>query len=92
MKKRRLSKFSKISITVIVILVVIGIIGSKFYKDYLYKQTYEYKLLEKGYDLEDVKQLEKLYSKKRLDYILSIEINENLIDLAKANFPSQTTL
>ena len=84
MKKRHLTKFSKTLIVIIVFLTIAGLVGNKLYKNYLYKKTYEYKLLEKGYELEDVKQLEKLYSKKRLDYILTIEVNENLIDLAKS--------
>ena len=86
MKKIRLTKFSKIASACIIFLIIAGIIGNKIYKNYLYKQTYEYKLLEKGYELKDVKELEKLYSDKRLDYILSIDINDNLIDLAKAPY------
>ena len=86
MKKIKLSKTGKLLCIGLVLLIIIGIIGNKIYKDYKYKQTYEYKLLEKGYELKDVKELEKLYSNKRLDYILSIDINDNLIPLAQEKY------
>lgn len=86
MKKLRLTKFSKILIVAIIVIAIAGIVGCKLYKDYKYKQTYEYKLLEKGYELDDVKELENLFDSKRLDYILTIEVNKNLIDLAKAPY------
>ncbi len=86
MKKIKLKKAGKISIGIIVFLIIAIIVGTKIYNNYLYKQTYEYKLLEKGYKLDDVKKLEKLFSKKRLDYILSIDINDKLIPLASEKY------
>jgi D-alanyl-D-alanine carboxypeptidase len=86
MKKRHLTKFSKILIVAVIFLIIAFIAGNKIYKNYKYKQTYEYKLLEKGYELSEVKELEKLFNNKRLDYILKIEVNKNLIDLAKAPY------
>lgn len=92
MKKIKLSKTGKLLLFLIVFGIIIGIAGNKFYKNYLYKQTYEYKLLEKGYELSDVKKLEKLYSKERLDYILKIDINDYLIDLAKSDYYTDKNL
>ena len=86
MRKIKLSKTGKIIIAGIFILIISTFWGLKLYKNYLYKQTYEYKLLEKGYNLNDVKKLKKLYNIKRLNYILKIEKNNNLIALATANY------
>ncbi len=86
MKRLKLTKTAKLIIVAIVLVIITSIAGHKIYKNYLYKKTYEYKLLEKGYELKDVKELEKLYSKKRLDYILSIDVNPNLIPLAKEEY------
>ena len=86
MKKIRLTKTAKILIAALFFIIIASIIGNKIYKNYQYKRTYEYKLLEKGYELDDVKELEKLYSDKRLDYILKIDVNDNLIGLAKEKY------
>ena len=51
-------KFSTWIKFILVILIVLGIggfIGYKYYQDYLYKQTNEYKLLELGYTQDEVK-------------------------------------
>lgn len=60
-KKIKLKKGAKILLVVILVIAVSLHFGLKRYKEYLYQQTYEYKLLQKEYPMEDVKViLEKL--------------------------------
>lgn len=66
---------------ILIILIILGFgayKGIKIYEEYKYKQTYEYKLLEKGYEMKDAKLMEKNLSNKRLNYILSIDKNESI--------------
>ncbi len=81
-KKRKIKKNTIIIIIVAIIVVVIGsIYGVKFYQDYKYKQTYEYKLIEYGYDSENAKKLVNFYKKgSQLDKILTIPKNDKIID------------
>ena len=56
------------------------------YQEYLYQQTYEYKLLQKGYTLEETNFLEDNFSKERLDYFLKIEKDINIIAFRKEKY------
>ena len=60
-KKRKLKKQVYYFLAGIIIIIVGIILGINFYNDFKYKQTNEYKLVSKGYNLEDIKiLLEKL--------------------------------
>ena len=86
MKRYKLTKTAKILIGVIILSIIAGVALHKYNKKVQYQKTYEYKLLTKGYEIDDVNELQKLYSKKRLDYILKIDVNDNLIPLAKEKY------
>ena len=69
------------------ILVLIGIILGINYavKTINYHKTYEYKLLKIGYNKDEVKKIEKL-SDKTKDYILSLEYNDDLVNLINEKY------
>lgn len=87
MKRRlKIKKGVWIVLTIIILLTIGGIFGYNKYQEYLYEQTYEYKLLQKGYTLEETKFLESNFSDKRLDYFLQIEKNSNIISFKKEKY------
>lgn len=86
MKKIKLTKTGKLLIAGIIALIIIVIGAIKINQKIQYQKTYEYKLLEKGYEINQVKELEKLYNNKRLDYILTLDKDDNLISIAKEKY------
>ena len=59
------------------LILIIGLIifGINKYKEYQYHQTYEYKLLEHGYNEEEVTTiLDNFSDNEHLDYFLSIVV------------------
>lgn len=85
-KRLRLKKKVKIILIILVFLIIGSIVGYKGYKSYLYHQTYEYKLLEINYTIEEVKLLEKNLNSTELDNLLLEEKNNTLLELLKENF------
>ncbi|MBQ4583441.1 MAG: D-alanyl-D-alanine carboxypeptidase family protein [Bacilli bacterium] len=85
-KKIRVSKTSKIILVLLVVLGFIAYGAKKVYDEYQYKKTYEYKLTEKGYSLKEAENILKLFSNKRVDYILSLNKNENIYKLAEEKY------
>ncbi|MEG1506539.1 MAG: D-alanyl-D-alanine carboxypeptidase family protein [Bacilli bacterium] len=86
-KKRKLKK--SIWVVLILLIIVIGasIYGYKKYQEYLYEQTYEYKLLTHGYNMEETKLLENVFNEDReLDNILTIEKSDKIISLLKEKY------
>ena len=65
------------------IILIIGafIFGNYKYKEYKYHQTYEYKLLNHGYNNEDVNKILNNFSEKDYNYFLNNDVNENYIKL-----------
>ena len=65
-----------------IFLVILGsiIFGSVYFiKDKKYKESYEFKLLEKGYSQDEIVILLDKYENDRLDYLLSVDYNEHII-------------
>lgn len=78
MAKLKLKKKFKI-ILVILILLIGSFIGiSKAVKVHKYHQTYEYKFLQKNYNLDEIKVLTSKLDNAKLDELLSKEYNENI--------------
>lgn len=74
-------------IILLLILVVGSIIGLNFYNDYKYKQTYEYKLIEHGYSLEEAKSLVDFYKENEiLNSLLVREKNTTILELIKEKY------
>lgn len=87
--KKKKRKLKKGVYKFLVLLIIVGLLsysGIKLYKDYKYKQTYEYKLLQHGYKLEEVKTLEKNFDNKRLDWLLSVPKNKTVLNLLKEKY------
>ena len=66
------------------LILIIGLIifGINKYKEYQYHQTYEYKLLEQGYNEEEVTTiLDNFSDNEHLDYFLNNDKNSNIVKL-----------
>lgn len=85
-KKLRLKKQAYYFLAGIVILVVGIILGVNYYNDYLYKQTKEYKLIEKGYTLEQAKIFEEKLNEDGIRIILEKEKNDFLLTLLEEKY------
>ena len=75
-KVYKLKLWAKVLLVVLVLVCIASYYGYQYYQDYLYKQTYEYKLLELGYTKDDIKIKESVLSDKQIDNILTYEFNE----------------
>ncbi len=74
-------------IVVLIILIVGSILGLNFYNDYQYRQTYEYKLIEHGYNLEEAKKLVDFYKEDEiLNSILLREKNTTIVELIQEKY------
>lgn len=86
-KRKKLKKWVYYALAIIVIIICGSIYGYNKYQEYLYHQTYEYKLLEHGYEKSEVDTiLEKFTDNTDLDYFLNNEKNSNLILLTKEKY------
>ena len=74
-------------IVFLIVIIACTIIGLNFYNDYKYKQTYEYKLIEHGYTLEEAKSLLSFYQENdMIDYLLTKEKNSYILELIKEKY------
>ena len=88
-KKKRKIKLKKQAYYLLagVVIIIVGIIlGLNFYNDYKYKQTNEYKLINKGYSLDDAKLLIEKLSNDKLISLISEEKNDNIVKLVKEKY------
>ena len=86
-KRRKIKK--KVWVYLILIIVLsIGIrYGISLYKEYKYKQAYEYKLTEIGYSLDDTKIIQNVFkTDQELEYILSLDKNNHLVELIQEKY------
>lgn len=89
MKKKkvyRLKTLPKIILCLLVIAVVAGIYFNKRYQEYLYTQTFEYKLLEVGYSNTDTNNLVDNLNNKELEKVLTYDYNEFLPHFVTAKY------
>lgn len=85
-KKLKLKKWVYVFF-IIVLFLAIGIYsGLNIYKEYQYKETLEYKLINHGYELEDAKKLQDTFNEEEIAFILSIDFNENIIKLSQEKY------
>lgn len=82
MAKRKLRKSVKLSFFLFIFI----LITVKLYNDYRYKQTYEYKLLQISYTLDETKVLIKHLKDSELEVILEKENNANIMKLVKDKY------
>lgn len=90
MGKLKLKKNIKNKLIIIVICLIIAIFsinkGINIYKDKQYKNTYEYKLISKGYSKKESNILEKNLSNKELDNILKNNKDTFIIDILNEEY------
>lgn len=86
-KKLKLKKQIQ-KILILVLFLIIGFYASiKIYKNYQYKQTNEYKLINHGYTKkETLILLKNTTSSKEINYFLSNEVNQNYVNLTKEKY------
>ena len=85
-KKYKLKKEFKIFLFIVVFIIVGVIVGKAIYKDYVYKNSYEYKLEVHGYSSNDVKLLMDNLNNKYLDKLLKSKKNSALISILKEKY------
>ena len=84
-KDRKNKKEIAISIAIVIVVTIVILIIGNMIKKAKYHKTYEYKLLQLGYTKEEVKTLQS-YENLDLDYVLSIDKNDNLIPILSAKY------
>ena len=65
---------------------MLTLVGIKLYKNYQYRQTYEYKLLQINYTLDETKILIKNLNDNELEIILKKERNTNIIKFVSEKY------
>ena len=84
--KLRLKRSVLYKFSIFLIIVFIGsIYGNQKYEEYKYKQTLEYKLTQKGWSKNQIKDLKKYY-KDHMNDVLKMRVNENVINFAKEKY------
>ena len=87
-KKKRLKLKKKVYYfgAFVVFLTVAILLGINYYNDYQYKQTNEYKLLEKGYSLEDTKTIFAKLSETEQQKLINNEKDDKIISLLEQKY------
>ena len=86
-KRKKLKKEVYYFLAIIIFIVLASIFGVNKYNEYKYHQTYEYKLLEHGYDNTSTKKILKTFNNNDdLDYFLKNEVNEKYISIIKEKY------
>lgn len=84
--KKNIQKYLIIFLVLIFIFSIGTYKGIQFYKQKQYEKTYEYKLINIGYSKENTKLLEKKLTTKQLDYLLTIDVNDDIILLIQDKY------
>ena len=85
-KKLKLKKKFKKRLIIFLFIIIISIVSIKSYKTYKYRQTYEYKLLEKNYTKEETDLLLEKLDKTKIEKLLTTEKNEKLINILNEKY------
>ncbi len=77
----------KIGIPLLLAIFVGCYLGLTMYKEFKYKQTFEYKLIEHGYTLNEAQELLNFYKEdKKIAYILEIPKNTFILEIIKEKY------
>jgi len=79
-KKFKLKKKYRRRLALLILILILGAIGYRQIKVYQYHQTYEYKLLEKGYEEKHISSIIEKIDSKQLDKILEAEEKIDYLD------------
>ena len=86
MAKYKLKKKVKNKLIKLFIIVVLLIVGIILVKDYKYKQTYEYKLLNLNYSKEEIKVLLDNLNSEKIDELLTKEYNKDIVSIINEKY------
>ena len=86
MAKYKLKKKVKNNLIKVFIIVVLLIVGIILIKDYKYKQTYEYKLLNLNYSKEEIKVLLDNLNSDKIDELLTKEYNKDIVSIINEKY------
>ena len=86
MAKYKLKKKVKNNIIKLFIIVILLIVGIILIKDYKYKQTYEYKLLNLNYSKEEIKVLLDNLNSDKIDELLTKEYNKDIVSIINEKY------
>lgn len=84
--KLKLKKSVLYALLGLAIFIILLVIGTKIYKNHQYKQTNEYKLLDKGYTKEEIQLLEKNLSEKEINSLTNASKDEFLIEVIQDEY------
>ncbi len=85
-KKLKLKKQAYYLFAFLVVIIVSVILGINYYNDYQYKQTIEYKFLEKGYSFSDSQLIQEKLSDENVNKLLNEDKNESIISLLEQKY------
>lgn len=85
-KKLKLRKQVYFVLLAIIIIILGAYYGNKYYQDYLYKQTLEYKIIEHGYTKEQADTFQSLLSETEIKEILEKEKDETILSLIQEKY------
>jgi len=77
-KKLKMKKQARKRLIILILIIIISIAGVKLINDYSYRQTYEYKLLQINYSLDEIKIIEKELNGEQINTLLNKKYNPNL--------------
>lgn len=86
MAKYKLKKKFKNNLIKLFIIVILLIVGIILIKDYKYKQTYEYKLLNLNYSKEEIKVLLDNLNSDKIDELLTKEYNKDIVSIINEKY------
>lgn len=85
-KKRKIKKSVIYLFAGLVAILVLSILGVNYYNDYKYRQTNEYKLLQKGYTIEETSLLLEKLTTNKIDELIAEEKNELIIPILNEKY------
>ena len=80
-KRRRLKKGVKLVALLIVVAIFVSIFAVNKYNEYLYHQTSEYKLLQVGYEMDDVKKILEYFNNDYINSLIENKKDDTLVNL-----------
>lgn len=84
--KRKIKKGVIYFFAGIITIIVLSILGINYYNDYKYRQTNEYKLLEKGYTSDETNLLLEKLGENKIDELINQEKNELIIPILSEKY------
>lgn len=85
-KKYKLKKEVRYCLIALIIAICMVVVGKSIYKDYVWKNSYEYKLENHGYKEDEVKLLIKELNNKKLEELLRSKKDDTIISFLKAKY------